>query len=168
MDRAQALANSPQYYQQYISKIPEGNILATLNRQLAGCHTFFMNIPEDKWEYHYAEGKWTIKEVLGHINDCERIFGYRALRIARKDATAIPGFEQDEYVASANFNARTGMDLLEEFDLIRRSNVQMLIALPEEAFARLGTASDLVISVGAITWLLAGHVEPHNRVLAEC
>lgn len=167
MTRDQALATSPEYFHTYINQVPDGKVLDLLDQQLTGFHTFFLGLPENKWGHRYAEGKWTVKEVVGHMIDCERIFGYRALRIARGDATAMPGFEENDYVANANFNDRDPMKLLEEFDLLRRANVVLLRSLPESAFALSGTASGKSFSVGGTSWIMVGHVEHHVKVLHE-
>ena len=161
------MATSPEYFKAYIELVPEGDLMALLDRQLAGIHTFFLNWPADRWEHRYADGKWSVKEVLGHMVDTERIFGYRALRIGRKDATDLPGYSENEFVAAADFGARTGMDLLEEFDLVRRANIVLLRSLLGEPMTRLGTANGLLTSVGAIGWILVGHAEHHTRVLGE-
>jgi len=167
MNRSEALATSPEFYKRYIEQVPDGDVLELLETQLAGMHVFFLGWPEDQWDYRYAEGKWSVKQVLGHITDAERIFGYRILRIARKDSTELPGYDENDFVAAANFDSRTGMDLLEEFDLCRRANQVLLRSLDAGAMARLGNANGFLTSVGAVAWSLVGHAEHHVRVLGE-
>ena len=147
--------------------MPDGDILRILDNQLAGFHAFFLGLSDEQWALRYEPGKWSVKEVVGHLVDSERIFGYRALRIGRNDATDLPGFEENAYVAEAAFDGRAPMDLMEEFDLVRRSHIVMLRSMPEGAMARLGTANGLLVSVGALAWIMAGHVEHHTKVVGE-
>ena len=167
MNRERALASSPEFYKRYISLVPDGNLIQLLEDQLGSLHRYFLELAPEKWDYRYAEGKWSVKEVLGHLTDSERIFGYRALRIVRKDATDLAGFDENDYVTAANFDSREGPDLLEEFDLVRRSHIVMLRSHPAEDFERLGTANELLTSVGAIGWTMLGHAAHHLRVLGE-
>jgi hypothetical protein len=122
-------------------------------------------LSEEQGNSRYEPGKWSIKELVGHINDAERIFGYRALRIARGDQTPLPGFEQDDFIAGANFDACTLADLTTEFELIRRSNLAMFKQLGDEAWVRRGTASDNTISVRALAYIIAGHEVHHLNIL---
>ncbi len=167
MDRTQALSTAPQYFHTYINKVEEGDILSILRSQIQSLGSFFQSIPEDKWGFAYADGKWTVKEVLGHLVDTERIFGYRALRFCRKDGTELAGYDENAYVAQGAFNSRSPETLMEEFELLRRSNILMLESLPEDGFQRLGTANALLVSVGAIAWILAGHPIHHVGVIKE-
>ncbi len=167
MNRTQALSTVPQYFHTYIRQVEEGDILEILQAQVGEIRNFFQAIPVDKWDYAYADGKWTLKEVLGHILDTERIFGYRALRFSRKDATDLPGFDENDFVTHGNFQHRTPESLIEEFDLLRRSNLLMLENLPSDGLERLGTANSLLVSVGAIAWILAGHPVHHIGVIRE-
>lgn len=167
MNREQALSTSPQYFHAYINQVPDRDILAILDQQLAGFHAFFLGLADEQWDIRYAEGKWSVKEVVGHMVDAERIFGYRALRIGRNDATDLAGFEENAYVEAGEFDRRTPHSLMEEFDLVRRANIVMLKGLPEGALERLGTANKLLVSVGALAWIMAGHVEHHVKVVGE-
>jgi hypothetical protein len=117
--------------------------------------------------YRYAPGKWSIQEMLGHIIDTERVFAYRALRVARADQTPLPGFEQDPYVAAAEIERCDWSELLEEFEHVRRSSILMLRHLPAAAWTRMGTASDAPISVRALAYIMIGHVEHHLGILRE-
>lgn len=114
-----------------------------------------------------APGEWTIKEVMGHINDVERVFSYRLLRISRNDPTPLPGFEQDDFVRESAFNSYPIQDLVEEFRFMRQANLLAIQNLSEEAILRCGTASGMTVSVRALIYMLVGHVEHHMASLRE-
>jgi hypothetical protein len=116
-------------------------------------------------DFRPAPGEWSIKEVVGHINDTERVFAYRALRISRADSTPLAGFEQDAYVRESNFGLRTLYDLLEEFALLRRANLLAFTKLTPDMLVRMGTASNNPVSVRALLYMIAGHVEHHLESL---
>ena len=156
-----------EYYTKYVSLVSEGDIVATLEAQTKKFVTFLRNIPEAKGSYRYAEGKWSVKEALGHVVDAERIFSYRALRFARADQTAVPGFEQDDYVRSAGHDRAKLAELIEEFELLRKANILMFKQLDEAAWTRRGIASGNEVSVRALANILAGHVEHHMKVFQE-
>ena len=155
------------YYNTYVSLIEGDNVLPVLDAQTAELRAIFSQTPEEKGTYAYAEGKWTLKEMLSHIIDGERIFAYRVLRISRGDETPIEGFEQDDYIATSNANNRSFADLLDEFDLQRRSNLLLVNNLSDENASRMGTASGVAISARALTYIMAGHVTHHVGVLKE-
>lgn len=153
------------YYNTYISLVPENNVFALLNDQAAKLRSIFSTMPEDKGTFAYAAGKWTLKESLSHLIDGERIFAYRILRISRGDTTPIEGFEQDGYIENSNANNRSFAELIDEFDFQRRSNLLLLRNISDEGSRRLGTASDKPVSVRALTYIMAGHVTHHLRIL---
>ena len=153
------------YYSRYVSLVPEGEIAETLSRQIDRTLELLGSIPEERAGESYEPGKWTVKELVGHMIDAERIFAYRALRIARGDRTPIEGFEQDDYVANGSFNASTLEALARELELVRRANVLMFEQLADEAWTRRGTASDAEVSVRAIAYIIAGHELHHVGVL---
>ncbi|MEO6051564.1 MAG: DinB family protein [Pyrinomonadaceae bacterium] len=155
------------YYNNYISLVEGDNVLPVLDAQPSQLRAIFSQVPEEKGTFAYAEGKWTVKELLSHIIDGERMFAYRILRIARGDETPIEGFEQDGYIENSNANNRSFAALIEEFDLQRRSNMLMLNNLSDEGSRRMGTASGFAISSRAIAYIMAGHVEHHLRILSE-
>jgi uncharacterized damage-inducible protein DinB len=155
------------YYGRYISLVPDGDIVQTLESQWPETKALLCTTQDERGEYRYADGKWSIKEVLGHLIDSERIFAYRALRIARGDATPLPGFEQDDYVKTANSDARSLASLIDEFSAVRRANVLMLQNFDPEAWTRMGTASNNPVSVRALAWIIAGHELHHRSVLKE-
>lgn len=156
-----------EYYEGYVSLVNESDIVAAFENQLNEIRELFKNISEEKSAFAYAEGKWTIKELVGHLIDGERIFGYRALRISRGDATPIEGFEQDGYVENATFNDYEFSDLIEEFELVRKSSNLFFRHLKETDWTRTGTASDSPVSVRAIAYIMVGHVRHHANILRE-
>ena len=156
-----------EYYGKYIQLVPEGDVVATLESQGKKFVEFLRGIPEAKGSYRYADGKWSVKEALGHIVDGERIFAYRAVRIARADKTPLPGFEQDDYVKAAGHDRAKLADLIEEFEALRKANVLALKHLDDDAWTRRGTASGNEVSVRALANILVGHVEHHWKVLKD-
>lgn len=155
------------YYGLYISKVPETNIRDAFARQPAELREFFSGLDEEMGTLTYETGKWTLKEVLSHLIDGERIFAYRMLRISRGDETPIEGFEQDGYIELSNANNRTFAELLDEFDLNRKANFLLLNNLDESGLKRMGTASGLPISVRALANIAVGHVRHHLVILKE-
>ena len=157
-----------EYYERYISLVDETEIVAAFENQLREMSELFKSISEEKSAFAYAEGKWTIKEMVGHLIDGERIFGYRALRISRGDETPMEGFEQDGYVENAPFNDYQFSDLVAEFELVRRSNISFFKHLKDKRFlTRTGTASGSPVSVRALAYIMVGHVCHHANILRE-
>lgn len=156
-----------EYYSRYINLVPEGDVVATLEAQTEKFVDFLRSIPDAKGDYRYAPDKWSVKEMLGHIIDGERIFAYRALRFARADQNPLPGFEQDDYVRTAGHGRATMSALIEEFELVRKADILMLKHLDEAAWLRRGTASGNAVSVRALANILVGHGEHHWKVLRE-
>lgn len=154
-----------EWYAGYVSLVPEEDILAALMSQINEFEQLAESIHEEKGAFAYADGKWNVKELLGHLNDGERIFAYRALRIARGDQTPLSGFEQDDYIATGRFNSRTVADLIDELVMLRRSNLKLFENLEDAAWIRMGTASDNPISVQAVAYIMAGHVRHHLNIL---
>lgn len=155
------------YYKNYVSKIGEIDVMRELVSQADELRSLLVSLPEEKGTYAYSAGKWTIKELLSHLIDGERIFAYRMLRISRGDETPIEGFEQDGYVENSNANNRLFADLLEEFDLQRRANLLLIGNLDEAATLRMGTASGFPVSVRALVYISAGHVKHHLDILKD-
>ncbi len=153
------------YYEKYISLVDENSLLESLAAQPDELHSLFYGLPDEQGSYAYADGKWTIKEVLGHLIDGERMFAYRIFRISRGDTTPIEGFEQDGYIENAYSNSRGIADLINEFRLLREANIFMLKNLKEEDWRRMGNASGLTISVRALAYIMAGHVIHHVNIL---
>ncbi len=155
------------YYGRYISQVPEGDVVETLERQIGETLALLGTVDEETAGRGYEPGKWSVKELVGHLSDAERVFAYRALRFARGDRTPLPGFDQDPYVLAGNFNARTLADVAEEFAAVRRATLRLLRSLDAEAWARRGVASDNEISVRALAYIIAGHEAHHVRILRE-
>ena len=153
------------YYNAYISLIEGDTAVPALDAQPAELRAIISDLPEEKGTFAYADGKWTIKELLSHLIDGERMFSYRMLRISRGDKTPIEGFEQDGYIENSNANNRSFAELLDEFDLQRRSNMLFVNNLSDEAANRIGTANEKSISVRALAYIMAGHVRHHVGIL---
>ena len=151
----------------YIKAIGNVELLEELEISLHDFIKFVQNIPLDKFDYRYADGKWTIKEIIQHIIDSERIFAYRALRISRNDKTPLPGYEENSYVANTNANSRSIQELLAEFSAVRHANLFLFKSFSAEQLIRMGTASDYVISVRALGFLIIGHMKHHQKVFQE-
>jgi len=156
-----------EYYANYISKVPGTDVLGILEAQRLHMSQLFAGRTERDGNFRYAPGKWTVKEVLGHITDAERIFTYRALRIARGDQTPLPSFEQDDYVKSGGFAARTLGDLVEEFGAVRSASSALFRSFNEEGWSRRGVASQKQVTVRALGFITAGHQIHHRMVLEE-
>jgi len=155
----------PEYYGRYISQVPQGNILDTL-QQGHDATLALLSGASARADFHYAPGKWSLKEVVGHLTDTERIFSYRTLRFARNDKTPLPGFEQDDYMPYANFAQRELSDLAREFDHVRQATLFLLRNLDAAAWERRGTASGGEFTVRAMAYIIAGH-EIHHRTIIE-
>jgi uncharacterized damage-inducible protein DinB len=155
------------YYGKYLSLVPEGDVVATLSRQLDETLSLLRGLSEAQADSRYAPDKWSIKEVVGHMIDTERIFAHRAFRFARNDQTALPGFEQDDYVRAGNFGNRPMKELADEFEQVRRANLTLLRSLDDAAWLRRGVASDNEVSVRALAYILAGHETHHMQIIRE-
>ncbi|MGB0931002.1 MAG: DinB family protein [Chitinophagales bacterium] len=158
---------SNDYFKRYINKVVGNDIVASLSKGQKMMESFCRLIPSEKWDYRYAEDKWTIKEVVMHIIDTERIMAYRALRIARNDKTSLPGFEQDDYIANSKTHKRSPESLLAEYMAVRSATLSLFIHFDEEMFKRMGTASGYPISVRALAYIIAGHETHHLAIVQE-
>ena len=152
-------------YSRYMDLVPEDDICAALEKQLSLTVSLLSNIPDSLIDYRYAPGKWTTREVVGHILDTDRIFGFRLLRFARGDANPLSGADQDLYVATGEFSRYPMVEWIEEYSLIRKSNIALIRHLPVEAWDKTGIMSGIEISVRAIAYLMAGHERYHLRIL---
>ena len=153
------------YYGRYISLVPDGDILSLLPVQVDETLTLLRSVPESHAGHRYASGKWSIKEVVGHVIDAERVFAYRALRFARRDQTPLSGFEQDDYVRNGSFDGNLLSDLSAELEQVRRASVLLFRHLDQEAWARSGVASGNEVSVRALAYIIAGHELHHREIL---
>lgn len=156
-----------EYYFRYIDLVPQGDIRTVLAAQRGDAVAFFRSIPDDAAAGSYAPGKWSIKTVLAHVNDCERLFAFRAFWFARGFESALPSFDPDVAERYAGADARTWGDHIDAFDRLRRSTIDFFSNLSEEAWSRHGIASDNPFSVRALAFLCAGHVIHHNQILKE-
>ena len=155
----------PAWGETYISKV-NGDIIEVLEEQVFSIPALF-ELNKDKENFAYAEGKWTLKEMLGHIIDCERIFVYRMTAFARNEQQHLPGFDEDEYVLNARFSERNYEDMIEEFSALRKANLYFFKSLNEAELARKGVASEREINVKSILFIAAGHIIHHVGVLKE-
>ena len=153
------------YYGKYISLVGDTDILDVLGAQLPETLELLRSIPESQAGFRYAPGKWSIKELVGHVIDGERIFSYRALRFARNDRTPLPGYEQDDYIREASFDECALSDLAAEFSSVRQSSLYLFKHLSEEAWTRRGKANDSEVSVRALAYIMAGHEQHHREIL---
>lgn len=154
-------------FQRYIAKVPGENIGAQLVDQLRELEQLFETVTDQDARYRYAEGKWSIKEILGHLCDAERIFSYRLLRIARGDATPLPGFEENDYVPPGRFDDRPLPMLLTEFRAVRMSTVALAEGIPADAWGLWGEASGNPVTARALAYIIVGHVAHHMGTLRE-
>ena len=155
------------FYQGYVGHVGEEEILPVLRSQLDQLDVLLGHVTPERETYAYAEGKWSIRELVGHLIDAERVFGYRAFCIARGETRNLPGFDENEYMLRAPYNQIDLEDLLSELRLARLSNIAMLRNLDEQAWMRIGTANDAQVSVRALAFIMAGHVRHHMGVLRE-
>jgi len=155
------------YYGRYITLVGGNDVVAALEDQPRGTLALLSTLSEEQGDHRYAPDKWSVKEVLGHVIDAERVFSYRALRFARNDRTPLASFEQDDYVRTANFADCRLADLIEEFVSVRRASLWLFRQLSADAWMRRGIASGNEISVRAIAYIIAGHELHHRRVLQE-
>lgn len=156
------------FYANYIAQVSdEYTLIEELEISLHRFIKFVQNIPMDKFEYRYAEGKWIIKDIIQHIIDAERIFAYRALRFARNDQTELAGFDENNYVVEANGDKRSIMDLLTELSAVRHSTMMLFKTFNEEQILRKGMASNTTISVRALGFVIIGHQNHHQKVYEE-
>ncbi len=156
-----------EHYGNYVSQAGEEDIVSALAAQLEQTLSLLRRVPGDREGYRYAPEKWTIRQVVGHIADAERVFAYRALTFARGDANALPGFDENAWMTHCTFGTRRLADLLEEFAHLRRANVMMLRHLPQDAWLRRGTARGMGITVRALAHVMLGHERHHLKVLRE-
>lgn len=155
------------YYAKYISKVPGEDVVDVLESERRQMLQLFSGRTEQDGSFRYAPEKWTVKEVLGHITDAERVFTYRALRIGRGDKTPLPGFEQDDFVKNGGFASRALADLAEEFGAVRNASITLFRSFDEEALSRRGVASQKEVTVRGLGFMIAGHQIHHRMILEE-
>ncbi len=155
------------FYAGYVGLVPESDVLAVLEPQVEEMRRFLAPVSAEKETYRYAEGKWSIRQVLGHLVDGERIFGHRAFCISRGEQAALPSFDEKQYVAGSRAEEVPLRELVEELALVRQSNLAVLRRLDEREWGQVGTASGKPVSVRALAWVMAGHPRHHLQVLRE-
>lgn len=157
----------PCWEKDHIQLVPDGDVIDFLKDQQKRTVQFFGNISPHKEEYRYAPDKWSLREVIGHCLDAERIFAYRALRFSRRDSNPLPGFDENEYVKQSGYNSIPLKHLKDEFNALRESNIFLFSGFTDEMLLRRGKASDYTISVRAIIYITAGHLEHHLNIIKE-
>jgi uncharacterized damage-inducible protein DinB len=155
------------FYQSYIQILEEVELIEELEIGLHEFIQFVQNIPMDKFDYQYEEGKWTIKEIIQHLIDSERVFSYRALRISRNDTTPLPGFDENDYVANSNGKERSLQSLLSEMAVVRQSTLSLFNSFSEEQLTNIGIASNNEVSVRAIGFIIIGHQKHHQKIFSQ-
>lgn len=154
-----------EYQKTYVNLVPDGNILKTLENNFQETLKLTANLSKEKLNFRYAPGKWSIPELILHICDCERIFAYRILCIARGDKTPLPGFEEDDYAKNSNAAARNFTDILEEFHSVRNATLTLLKSFTNETLSRRGISNKTDISVHQLIYMLTGHEMHHQKVI---
>ena len=167
MDRRPERSEAKDYYWKYIDRVQDGDICAALERLGRETVDFLRTISDAQSLHRYAEDKWSIREVVGHVSDSERVFGYRALRFARGDDTPLPGFDENQFMKRARLDDRPYASLVDEFEAVRAASVALLDGLFPEEWTRQGSASGKNVSVRALAWIIAGHELHHVGVLKE-
>jgi hypothetical protein len=156
------------YYSKYISRVREGeDVLAVLEEQPRQLEAFFAAVSEDQGGFRYEPGKWSVREVMGHLIDVERVFGFRAYCFSRGEAQPLPGVDFEAYAANGDYDRRTLVSLLKEFGDLRHSQAALFRSLSEDAWSRMGTADGNPMSVRALAYVLAGHVRYHTQLLKD-
>jgi DinB family protein len=155
------------YYATYIAQVPGDDALPTLAEHIEAWHPALRRLTDAQALHRYAPGKWSVKEVLGHLCDGERVFGYRALRFARADATPLPGFDENAWVPNAGSDRRPVAELADELRAVRASSLALFRSFDAAALARRGDANGHGISVRALAWIIAGHAIHHQTILRE-
>lgn len=155
------------FYKNYIDKSTDEDVIKGLRKNLDTVVAFYEAIPNSKHNYAYDDGKWTIKELLLHLIDAERVFTYRALRIARHDKTPLAGFEQDDYVKFCNADKRSLESIISEYKCVRHATIALFESFSDDDLLQIGVASSAYISVRAIGYILTGHENHHNAIITE-
>lgn len=155
------------YYGRYIGRVPQGDIVALLAEQLPAVLDLLDDVDEARASHRYEPGKWSIRQVIGHIADTERVMAYRALRIARGDRTPLPGFDENAFMTLAGFDERSLLSLVDEWATVRRATLALYEGLDPARAEERGTASDNPVSVRALAYIIHGHVEHHLAILRE-
>lgn len=155
------------FYAGYVALVPETDVLPVLEGQVDAIRRLLAPVPTEKESYRYAEGKWSLRQVVGHLVDAERVFGYRAFCFSRGEEAPLPSFDENRYVDAARSDSIPSAELVEELALVRQGNLAVLRRLDDREWARVGTASGKPVSVRALAWIMAGHPRHHLNILRE-
>ena len=155
------------YYDRYISAVPDGDLLTLMERQVRETAALLRALPESRGSHRYAPDKWSIKDVVAHVVDAERVFAFRALHFARGAPTPLPSFEENEWARTADAEARTLSDLVSELEVVRTATIPLFRGMSEAAIGRRGVANGVEITPRALAWVIAGHERHHVRILRE-
>lgn len=156
-----------EYYGKYIALVPDGNLIAMLSSQARETATLLRSLRPDQASAAYAPGKWTIKQVIGHVTDAERVFAYRMLRIARADTTPLPPFDENAFAKAGGHNDRTLESIVAEFEATRGATIALIAGIPDHAWTRQTIVNGAPISARALAWIIAGHELHHRRIIQE-
>ena len=162
-----ASAEYAPFYAGYVSAVPDGDLVEVLQSQRDDALALFHGIDDTKARHRYAEGKWSIGEVLSHITDAERVFTYRAVTFARGDAGPLPSFDENAWAAASNASRRSVKSLVAEYQAVRQATIELFRGFTDDEFARSGVASKNPITVRALAYIVAGHERHHLRILRE-
>ena len=157
----------PTWYQGYVNSLEKRNYMEVLRENLKATPSLLLALAEEKWDYAYAPGKWTVKEVILHLTDCERIFSYRALRFARNDKTELPGFDENEYAPNSFAHKRSEISVIEEYKAVRNATLTLFDSFDSLMLSRTGTANGNEFSVNMIGAIIAGHEIHHKKILHD-
>jgi hypothetical protein len=165
-ERPEATEYAP-FYAGYVSLVPESDVVRVLGEQTAVLEGQVRQFVPSLEQHRYAPGKWSVREVMGHVTDAERVFGFRAFCFSRGESNPLPGFDENDYVAAGGFDGRSLMDLVDEFAQVRQANLIVLKRLNDDAWMRVGTASGKPVSVRALAFIMSGHVRHHMNILSS-
>jgi uncharacterized damage-inducible protein DinB len=157
----------PPFYHNYIGLVKEENLMNAFHEHQKSVVKILKILPEEKWNYRYEQNKWTIKDMVQHLIDAERIFCYRALRFSRKDKTELPGFDENTFALSAEAHRRTGKDLIEELSIVQDSSAQLFASFSSDQLSQSGIANGKSVYVEAIGFIIIGHALHHLKILRE-
>ncbi|MCB0278401.1 MAG: DinB family protein [Calditrichaeota bacterium] len=155
------------FYQNYINLAPDADILNALKQQLGSNKTFFSSLPDEKMDYRYQPGKWSINELIGHMCDTERVFAYRALCFARNDKNPLPGFDENAYLAESFFSERSAESLIDELDITRQATLVLLTNFSDAVWERIGNANGSPMVLSALPYIIYGHNQHHRNIIQE-
>jgi len=161
------LSRVPDFFHNYIKLVADEDLAISFKKHQVNFISILKNVPEEMWDYRYAEGKWTIKELIQHVIDAERIFSYRALRFARKDDTGLAGFDENKYAQTARADKRSKEDLIEELGIVQRSSALLFASFDEDQLEQSGISNGKSIYVKAIGYIITGHTLHHQNILLE-